>query len=134
MHTIAPIKKRIFSQLKILVVESDRNDLAYVSSALKPSNCNCLVASEAMHGLSLAQQEQPDLILLDLQMPHGGIELLTTLKLDWLTRDIPVIALTTLEKSQKIILDAKFDGYLLKPYLLDDMLYAIATYLPNVSL
>lgn len=134
MHsTTAPIKKTVFSQPKVLVLEGDRDNLIYLVNTLKLLDCDCPTASEAMLALSLAQQEQPDLILLDLQMPQiNGIELFKTLRIDWLTRDIPVVAITSaIAGETKAILDAGFDGYLLKPHTLRDLEKAIANHLPN---
>ena len=86
-----------------------------------------------MLALSLAQQEQPDLILLDLQLPQiNGIKLLGALKIDWLTRNIPIVAITTLKaEKEKNILDAEFDGYLFPPYTHANLQKAIASFLPH---
>ena len=60
-------------------------------------NYRCLTAKEAILALSLAQEEQPDLILLDIGLPKiDGIDLLKILKIDWLTRTIPIVAVTAL--------------------------------------
>lgn len=130
--TTAPIKHRIFSQSKVLLLESDRNNSIYLVDSLKLLNCDCLIASDTMLALSLAQQEQPDSILIDLQMPQiNGVELLKILRIDWLTRDIPIIAITTSIAIDQAVLEAEFDDYLLKPYTRKDLQKAIANNFSN---
>ena len=121
---ITSTKPKILWQQTILVVENDRDDLIYLTTALNLFNYRCLTAKEAIVALSLAQEEQPDLILLDLRLPKiDGIDLLKILKIDWLTRTIPIVAVTALagKEGQETIARAGFDDYLLKPYLLADL-------------
>jgi CheY-like chemotaxis protein len=125
MHTtVTPVVQESLSQATILVVEDDEDNLIYISTALILFNHHCLIARDALTGLSLAQQWQPDLILLDVKMPQiNGLELLKILRLDWLTRKIPVIAVTALagKREQEMIISAGFDGCLIKPYLLEQL-------------
>lgn len=121
----------------ILVIEDDEDNLLYVASALQLFNYRCFAACNAMVGLGLAQEHQPDLILLDVRMPQiSGIELAKALKLDWLTRKIPIVAVTSLarEKEIRLILDAGFNDYLIKPYLLEDLEKVICSNILNTSL
>ena len=137
MYPTTPILATIPCQPTILAIEDDEDNLLYISSALNLFNYRCLTASNAMLGLSIAQRWQPDLILLDVKMPHiSGIELVKILKIDWLTRKIPVVAVTALarEKEKRIILDAGFRDYLLKPYLLKELENIICSNITNTSL
>lgn len=134
--TLTPISKETSFPATILVVEDDEDNLTYISTALNLFNYHCLTAKNALTGLSLAQQWQPDLILLDVRMPQiSGLELLTILRLDWLTRAIPVIAVTALagEREQEMIMNAGFDGCLLKPYLLEELENIIYSHIANPS-
>ncbi|NJK55908.1 MAG: response regulator [Pleurocapsa sp. SU_5_0] len=122
--TLTPVSQDSSFQSTILVVEDDEDNLIYISTALSLFNYHCLIARDALTGLSLAQQWQPDLILLDVRMPQiNGLELLKILRIDWLTRKIPVIAVTALAgaKEQEMITSAGFDGCLIKPYLLEQL-------------
>ncbi|MEO1005949.1 MAG: response regulator, partial [Cyanobacteria bacterium J06638_38] len=74
----------------------------------------------------------PDLIILDIRMPNlSGIDLFHMLKCDWLTRNIPVIAVTALAKEQekKLILDVGFKDYLVKPFYLEELRQSISSHI-----
>lgn len=135
MHTsVVSSRSKVLYRPNILVVEDDLDNLFDLSSPLKMLNCNCLVANTAMSGLSIAQREQPDLILLDLGLPQiSPIELLSILRSDWLTRKIPVIAITALTEAeeQEKIANAGFSHCLFKPYLLKDLERVIDAYINN---
>ena len=67
----------------ILVVEDDEDNLLYIINALNLFQYKYLAARNAVEGLALATKYQPDLILLDLKMPHtSGFELIKILKLN----------------------------------------------------
>ncbi|MEM8718009.1 MAG: response regulator [Cyanobacteria bacterium P01_G01_bin.39] len=132
MHILTPSGSKRHEQTTILIVEDDEDNLLYLTSALGLFNYHYFAAKDAISGLSLAQTKQPDLILLDIKMPQiSGIELVKTLKMDWLTRSIPVVAITALAREQEknSILAAGFDGYLVKPFLLEDLEQAICSHL-----
>ena len=69
-------------------------------------------------GLDLARQHEPDLILLDLNLPdlHGG-EVLARLQQSALTRDIPVVVISADATSKQIekLIAAGARDYLTKP-------------------
>lgn len=125
MQTLTPIDKYSNElQLTILVVEDDEDNLIYISSAFALLNCHCISIQDPQKCLALAQKYQPDLIILDIKMPIlSGIELIQMLKLNLLTQNIPVIAATALarEKEKRLIMNAGFSHYLLKPFLLEDL-------------
>jgi two-component system cell cycle response regulator DivK len=91
-----------------------------------------LGATDAEAGLTLAREEQPDLILIDIQLPGmDGLVATGLLKQDIATRDIPVIALTALamKGDEERIRAAGCDGYIAKPMRYQEFLAAIATQL-----
>ena len=108
----------------ILVVEDDEDNLLYITNALNLFQYRYITARNAIEGLALAIRHQPDLILLDLKMPHtSGFELIEMLKLNSLTVKIPVIAVTALASTTQktLILESGFSNYLIKPYFLEDL-------------
>lgn len=139
MHSLTHSNPKIqgLYQPTILAIENDEDNLTYLGYALDLLGYYCIPAQDAMSGLDLAQKYQPDLILLDIKMPKiSGFELRKILQLDWLTRKIPAIAVTGLarEKEKKLILDAGFIDYLLKPYLLEDLEHIIGSHILNTAL
>jgi two-component system cell cycle response regulator DivK len=96
---------------------------------LKSAGYTVLSATDAEAGLALAHAEQPDLILMDIQLPGmDGLEATTLLKQDAATRAIPVIALTALamKGDEERILAAGCDGYIAKPIRYKEFLAAVA--------
>jgi CheY-like chemotaxis protein len=92
-----------------------------------------LSATDAEAGLALARDEQPDLILMDIQLPGmDGLQATLLLKQGDATRRIPVIALTALamKGDEARIRAAGCDGYIAKPMDYRNFLDVIATHLP----
>lgn len=114
---------------RILIIEDNLDNLELVRFLLEKSQFEVLEALDGRHGLELARQENPDLILLDLTIPEiDGWSLAQKLKADPFTREIPIVALTahTLPSDRKRALDSGCDGYLSKP--LD-----IPNFIPQIS-
>jgi len=88
-----------------------------------------LTATDAEAGLALARAEQPDLVLMDIQLPGmDGLQACAILKKDTATRDIPVIALTALamKGDEERIRAAGCDGYIAKPLAYREFLATVA--------
>lgn len=80
---------------RILLVEDDRFLRTACAASLELRGFNVDSAGDGDQGLRLARSQPYDLILLDLLMPKKpGIEVLTELKADVRTREIPVLILS----------------------------------------
>jgi CheY-like chemotaxis protein len=80
---------------KILVIDDDTELVVLLQALLREEACTLIPAYDGEEGLTKAQTEQPDGILLDLMMPGmSGFEVLEELKGDERTADIPVVVLT----------------------------------------
>ena len=102
----------------VLVVEDNALNLKLVRDVLGHAGYRVLEAGDAEHGIALAREEAPDLILMDIQLPGiDGVEALGRLRDDAATAQIPVVALTALamKEDRERFLGAGFDGYLEKP-------------------
>jgi CheY-like chemotaxis protein len=87
-----------------------------------------VTASDPFRGLELAQSLQPDLILLDIQLPGiDGFEVLRRLRADPRTADIPVIAVSAnaMPADLRAGQSAGFQAYVTKPVNLDELLTTI---------
>ena len=101
---------------------------------LQSAGHTVLSATDAEAGLTLARDEQPNLILMDIQLPGmDGLEATALLKRDDATRAIPVIALTALamKGDEERIRAAGCDGYIAKPIAYRDFLATISAQLVN---
>jgi PAS domain S-box-containing protein len=77
---------------RILLIDDKADNLAVVVKALREHGYQCIAARSGEAGLERAVLAQPDLIVLDVQMPGlDGFETCRRLKADAATRDIPVL-------------------------------------------
>ena len=122
---------------KVLVIEDNPANMTLATFLLQSAGHTVLGATDAESGLTLARGEQPDLVLMDIQLPGmDGLEATALLKADAATRDIPVIALTALamKGDEARIRAAGCDGYIGKPLAYRDFLATIASHLVKASL
>jgi CheY-like chemotaxis protein len=107
----------------ILYVEDNPGNLKLVQEMMmyRPDLC-LLTATDGHQGVRLARQHQPEVILMDINLPDiDGIEALKLLRNDALTKDIPVIALTANAMPRDVAdsVAAGFFRYLTKPIDID---------------
>ncbi len=108
----------------ILLVEDHEINIETFSNYLTFKGYRLLVAQSGQEAIELAQQEQPDLILMDIQMP--GMDGITTIQYlrqlsTWPQR--PIIALTALAMAgdREKCLAAGANSYLTKPVRLEEL-------------
>ena len=117
---------------RVLVVEDNAANMKLAKFLLESVGHTVLSATNAEAGLTMARDEQPDLILMDIQLPGmDGLEACALLKHDDATRAIPVIALTALamKGDEERIRAAGCDGYIAKPMRYQSFLATIAAHL-----
>ena len=117
----------------VLIVEDNPANMRLAMFLLESAGHAVLSATDAEAGLTLARERQPDLILMDIQLPGmDGLEATMLLKKDEATRAIPVIALTALamKGDETRIRAAGCDAYIGKPMRYKEFLAAIAAHLP----
>jgi len=105
--------------VKILTVDDSKAVRIIVKKAFKQFDCQIVEAANGVEGLSMAAQEEPDIILLDVTMPvMDGVEMLTKLKADPDLKKIPVIMLTAEAGRQAVMKIAKLGirDYVVKPF------------------
>jgi two-component system, cell cycle response regulator DivK len=116
----------------VLIIEDNPANMTLAVFLLKSAGHSVLSAVDAEAGLLLARAEQPELILMDVQLPGmDGLAATVLLKADETTRTIPVIALTALamKGDEERIRAAGCDGYIAKPMVYQEFLAAIASQL-----
>ena len=103
---------------RILVVEDNPSNMKLAVLLLGHAGHSVLQAFDAEDGLRQARQHQPELILMDVQLPGmDGLEATRRLKADDATRGIRIVALTAFAMTQdeERIRMAGCDGYITKP-------------------
>jgi len=104
---------------KILYIEDMESNLKLVESIIQIRDyIELITATNGLDGIELAQNQIPDLILLDIHLPClSGLEVFKKLKEIIETQDIPVIALSADAMDDNIdrALDLGFTSYITKP-------------------
>jgi two-component system cell cycle response regulator DivK len=114
---------------RILIVEDNVANMKLATFILESAAHTVIPAMNAEAGLTLARDEHPDLILMDIQLPGmDGLQATGILKADPATRHIPVIALTALamKGDEERIRAAGCDGYIAKPLSYKDFLAIVS--------
>jgi CheY-like chemotaxis protein len=123
--------------IEVLLVEDNPGDVRLTREALKEGkvNNNLHVAPDGVEALAFLRREgphagavQPDLILLDLNLPRkGGREVLEEIKSDPALRHIPVVILTSSQAEQDIAraYDLHANCYISKPVDLDQFINVV---------
>jgi len=102
---------------KVLIIEDDKFLIKLYSDKLRRSGFEVIGAISGEEGLSKISLEKPDLVILDLVLPQkSGFEILSEIKLDFQTKDIPIVILTNLsqESDKKRGLELGAAAYLVK--------------------
>ena len=109
----------------ILIVEDNEKNRKLLRDVLQFKGYRTLETETAEEGIRLAQESQPALILMDIQLPGiDGITALKQLRADPRTKKIPVIAVTAsaMTHNRETMLAEGFDGYQTKPISLKEFL------------
>jgi len=109
----------------ILVVDDKASVRTLVREYLVEEGFRVVAAENGLNALSVARQEKPDLILLDIMMPEmGGYEFIREYRKE---HNTPIILLTAkLEESDKVLgLELGADDYVTKPFGMRELLARI---------
>ncbi len=117
---------------KILLVEDNEMNRDMLSRRLKRKGYDVVSATDGARGISMAQSELPDLILMDISLPvMDGLQATRQLKADPETRQIPIIALTAhaMAGDREKCLEAGCNDYATKPVEFPQLLAKIESFL-----
>jgi two-component system cell cycle response regulator DivK len=117
---------------RILIIEDNPANMKLACLLLRNVGHTVLCAVDAETGLTLARSDQPDLILMDIQLPGmDGLAATALLKQDAATAAIPIIALTAMamKDDQEKTRVAGCDAYIAKPLRYHELYAAIDTLL-----
>ena len=117
----------------ILVVDDAPLNLKLTDIVLRKEGYKVVTARDAEEALSLLESVHPDLMVIDIQLPGmDGLELARRLRQNAATRDMVLVALTAcaMKGDDEKAFAAGCDGYLAKPFSLQQVLDTVHDFLP----
>lgn len=103
---------------RILVIEDNEQNLELVEFLLDEAGATVRAAADADEARAALEREQPDLILMDMQLPGtDGLSLVGEIRRHTEYRQVPIVALTAhaMRGDRERFLAGGCDGYLAKP-------------------
>jgi two-component system, cell cycle response regulator DivK len=113
---------------RVLVVEDNELNLKLFCDLLRARGFETEGIKDAREAMGRAQLFMPDVIVMDIQMPHiSGLELIEAVRRDVVLRRIPIMAVTAYasQADEERIRDAGADAYVAKPITLMRFMEAI---------
>ena len=117
---------------KILIIEDNVLNMKLFNDLLQAHGYETLQNIGDTDFMELAKKNRPDLILMDIQLPHvSGIELIKNLKADHDLKNIPIVAITAFAMSndEERIKESGCDGYIAKPISVSSFLDDVENFL-----
>ncbi len=113
--------------LKVLVVDDVAWNREVVAAFLRNTHHQLRQAGDGKEALDVAREYRPDVVLMDIRMPRmGGLEALAALRADPELANVRVLAVTASAlETDEDRLRRRFDDYLRKPYLPEDLRRAL---------
>ena len=111
----------------VLVVDDDRAIVSTVEAVLVDEGYVVATAADGQQALAELQREMPSLVLLDMRMPvMDGWRFAEEVKQQGLT--VPIVVMTAAQDARRWASEIGADGYVSKPFDIDDLLQAVATH------
>lgn len=104
--------------LRVLIIEDLPVNMLLMVAILQRAGHEAIEAETAADGIRLAREQQPDVILMDIQLPDmDGLAATRLLKADPVLQAIPVIAVTAyaMKGDEEEVFEAGCDAYVTKP-------------------
>lgn len=119
---------------RILYVEDNEFNRKIVRDLLARTSYGLIEAGDGEVGVTTAQMECPDLIIMDVQLPRlSGLDATRRLRTDPRTASIPIIVITSfaLSGDEQRAMEAGASAYLAKPYSPRELLQTIRRFAPE---
>jgi DNA-binding response OmpR family regulator len=108
------------ARARVLCVDDDEHMLAAVRAVLEPQHVEVHTLADPLHFWTRLGEVDPDLLVLDIEMPHvNGIELCRVVRADPRRRSLPVVFLTSRTEPESVyrVFAAGADDFVAKPFV-----------------
>jgi two-component system cell cycle response regulator DivK len=122
----------VLNMKTVLIVEDNELNMKLFHDLLDAHGYNTLQTKDGMEALSLAREHNPDLILMDIQLPEvSGLEVTKWIKEDETLKSIPVIAVTAfaMKGDEEKIREGGCEAYVAKPISVENFLNTVKEFL-----
>ncbi|HYH85874.1 MAG TPA: response regulator [Pyrinomonadaceae bacterium] len=119
---------------KVLVAEDNADIRLMMKTLLGMKGYRVVEASDGHETMEVARAEQPDIILMDLQLPRlNGFAVTRSMRQDEMLRDTPIVIVTGHDPARhlSLALAAGCNAYVLKPIDFDSLSELIVSLLPH---
>lgn len=116
----------------VLIVEDNALNMRLFGDLLEATGYTVLKCTDGSKAAGLALEQQPALIIMDIQLPEvSGLDITRWLKDDARTSHIPVLAVTAfaMRTDEKLVREAGCEGYMSKPIQVRPFLEKVASLL-----
>ncbi len=111
---------------KVLVVDDEEDFAKALEIRLKANGYDVVSAHDSIQAIRVANQERPDLIILDILIPgEDGFSISERLKQAKETHPIPILFLTGVPGGERRAYQSGASGYIMKPYQPEKLLETI---------
>ena len=111
---------------KVLVVDDEEDFAKALKVRLKANGYDVVLAHDSIQAIMMANQEKPDLIILDIMIPiEDGFIVTERLKQSQATHRIPIIFLTGVPGGEGRAYKSGACGYIMKPYHPEELLETV---------
>ena len=116
----------------VLIVEDNELNMKLFHDVVEAHGYHTLRTRDGLEAVSLARDNRPDLIIMDIQLQGvSGLEVTQMIKSDGELKDIPILAVTAfaMRGDDDRILGGRCEGYIAKPIRIDELVGAVRKFL-----
>ena len=129
-----PVLKHMAMKKKILLIEDEKSIIDFLEKGLTAVGYDVIFAQDGATGLTRAQKDAPDLVILDVILPDvNGFSICSILKGNEKYRSIPLIILTGRYEAKEQVFDDRYrpEAFFNKPFDFKQLLEAIQNLIGN---
>lgn len=117
-------------EFKVLIIDDNQNILEVMDAVLTNEGYKVKTIRQPNHFIAKIQEFLPDIIIIDYLLPHKtGSEIIEEIRCVDSLSNIPIIMISAHPKVNEVATNSGADGFLEKPFTIDELLMKINQYL-----